>query len=90
MRILLSPIRGDKSLHYNFSGEVITALLGDQADTFDFTGMPDGVLESIENTLPINPIIHAERVDGVLSVTLMNFIGADASEKDKFPEWMEV
>lgn len=59
-------------------------------DTFDFSSIPDGELTDIETTLPINPILKAERIDGVLSLILLNYIGADATEEEKFPEWVVI
>ena len=44
----------------------------------------------IETVLECNPILKAQRVDGTLSVELLNFISEDASEAEKFPEWIEV
>lgn len=44
-------------------------------DTFDFTGTPDGRLDvdSIETTLPVQPILAAERVGGELTVTVLDW-----------------
>ena len=94
MRILMSPqvMLEDKKFDFTFSGESITATFDGDTDTFDFSGLPDGEVDfsMIETTLPYNPIIIARRVDGILSVELLNFISEDASEFDKFPEWVEV
>lgn len=59
-------------------------------DTFDFSSMPDGIAQEINTILPFNPILRAERVDGVLSVELIKYVGPDATEQERFPEWMEV
>lgn len=59
-------------------------------DIFDFTGLPDGIANGIETSLPVNPIISAERENGTLSVVVLNFIGEDATQEEKFPEWQEV
>ena len=94
MRILMSPqvMLEDKRFEFVFSGESITATFDGDADTFDFSGLPDGGVDfsMIETTLAYNPIIIARRVDGVLSVELLNFISEDASELERFPEWIEV
>jgi len=60
------------------------------SDTFDFSSSPDGELTDIETTLPVNPIMKAERTEGVLSLTLLSYIGADATEEEKFPEWVVI
>ena len=94
MRIMKSPqIRFDGTqFTFAFEGETVTATLGSESDIFDFSGFPDGRMDSsmVETILVYNPIIRAEKVDGVLSVELMNFIPEDAPEADKFPEWIEV
>lgn len=93
MRILFSPqvpaIEGQR-IHYTFGNDVITAEIDGQTDTFDFSEMPDGEAVSIETTLPVNPVLSARRVDGVLEVVLLNFIGPDATEDERYPDWQEV
>ena len=94
MRIYKSPQVGvdEKRFKFEFSGEAITATFDGISDTFDFTGLPDGEVDfsMIETVLKCNPILKAQRVDGTLSVELLNFISEDASEAEKFPEWIEV
>ena len=72
--------------------KLITVSFDGVTDTFDFTGLPDGEIDSsmVETVLEHNPIIRAKREAGVLSVEIMNFIPEDAQEADKFPEWIEV
>ena len=94
MRILMSPqvMLEDQRFDFVFSGESITATFDGETDTFDFSGLPDGEVDfsTVETTLPYNPIIIARRVDGTLSVELLNFISEDASDAERFPEWIEV
>ena len=94
MRIYKSPQVGanEKRFEFEFSGEVIVATFDGIEDTFDFTGFPDGEVEysMIETVLEYNPILKATKVDGILSVELLNFISEDATEEEKFPEWIEV
>ena len=94
MRILMSPqvTFEDKRFDFVFSGESISATFDGETDAFDFSELPDGEVDfsMIETTLEYNPIIVARRVDGILSVELLNFISEDASELEKFPEWVEV
>src|SRR5690606_40313482 len=90
MRVLFSPQRSDDQIEYSFSGETITATIDEQSDTFDFSQMPDGEMVEVETTLPVNPIISARRTNGVLEVVLLNFIGPDATENEKYPDWVEV
>ena len=94
MRILMSPqvMLEDQRFDFVFSGESITATFDGETDTFDFSGLPDGEVDfsTVETTLPYNPVIIARRVDGTLSVELLNFISEDASDAERFPEWIEV
>jgi hypothetical protein len=92
MNILMSPQFDDtRTIHYRFSEETITVTLGSVVDVFDFNGLPVGEIGGIETTLPMNPIVHAERKeDGQMYVELINFITEDAPESDKFPSWMVV
>ena len=93
MRILFSPqvpaVEGQR-IRYTFGNDVITADIDGQTDTFDFSEMPDGEAVSIETTLPVNPVLSARRVDGVLEVVLLHWIGQDVSEEERFPDWIEV
>lgn len=97
MKILLSPqIRQDK-IRYRFKDDVVEATYKGVTDTFDFRGMTDGVLqffddednELIETRLEVQPIIRAERQNGVLWVELLNVIDAKAEEHQKFPSWID-
>jgi len=92
MQIKYSPQRSDSIIKYSFSGEVITAVMEEVADTFDFSAMPDGqaIMQEIETILPVNPILFAKRESGVLWLELLNYIGPDANEAERFPEWQEV
>ena len=94
MRIYKSPQVGadEKRFKFEFSGEVIVATFGGVSDTFDFTGFSDGEAHysMIETILEYNPILKAIKVNGILSVELLNFISEDATEAEKFPEWIEV
>lgn len=91
MRILYSPQENPRSkIKYDFQGETITATIDGVSDTFDFTGLSDGRAFDIKSTLPVNPIVEAIRENGILSVTLLNYISENAGDDEKFPQWMEV
>lgn len=100
MMVLYSPQVSDKEIIYSFDGDVITATIDGITDTFDFTGMPDGQLQLYGSkppfeplfitSLPLMPILSAKRENGVLQVEILRFIGADADENEKYPQWQEV
>ena len=92
MKILLSPQRSNNIIGYSFGKDKIIVKYNNKIDTFDFFDMPNGRLEAdkIKTKLDINPIISAERKEGVLYVELINFIGVNATEEERFPSWKEV
>lgn len=93
MMILYSPqfnLFGQK-IFYTFEEDKVIAELDGKVDTFDFSGMPDGKADSIESDiLGFSPVISAERVDNTLHLVLLNFIDSNATNEEKFPEWIEV
>ena len=99
MRILFIPrvVFADEHINYSFEDETITATHNGITDTFDFTGLPDGQMEMFDDDgkltviteLEVVPILSAKREGGFLYVELLNFIGADATEEECFPEWID-
>lgn len=91
MKIYLSPqvSEDNEKIHYSFDEDIIIARYMGQRDTFNFSSMPNGVAEDIATTLSLNPIISAKRENGELWVELFNLIGLDATEEEKFPEWID-
>jgi hypothetical protein len=89
-RIKYSPQFSTRRIAYDLAGELLTAKLetGEQ-DVFDFSGLPNGRAQEIETILPVQPVVRAERIDGELQLELLKFIGLDASQAERFPEWME-
>ena len=92
MKILYSPqVREDfDKYNVDIQGEAITIQYHDKTETFDFTGMPNGVGEVKSEVFDFEPITSVKRVDGVLWVEILNFIGIDATYEERFPEWIEV
>ena len=91
MKLLYSPqVNTGKKIVYSFGVDTIIAQYEGKTDTFDFSAMPDGEAGEIETTLSLNPILKAERKNGILSVELLNFIDENATELEKFPLWTVV
>lgn len=91
MRIMKSPQRADEKINYSIENEVITVEFREQTEVYDFSTMPNGIAEEIKSEVfSFNPVLSAKRESGVLSVELLNFIGLDATEAERFPEWEEV
>ena len=92
MKIYKSPqVRMDgKRITYYFSGSKISATLDGVTDVFDFTAVRSAVkVSTIRTSLEINPIEKVE-YDGTLKITITNFIGPDASEEERYPNFEEV
>lgn len=101
MKIYLSPqipFNSDERIKYEFEEDVIKVTLPDgTSDVFDFTEFSDGELQLydeggnllIDTELTFNVIISAKRVDGELSVELVNYVGANAPEHERFPKWID-
>lgn len=85
MKVLYNPVRSDDSLVYQFHNDAVTVTLNEQTEVFDFSAMPDGELKEVSTSLPVNPIVKAERKNGELSLVLLHFHGANASEDELFP-----
>ena len=93
MKVCKSPqVRMDgKRIIYAFNNSKITATIDGVTDVFDLTGIKSAVnAKSIKTTLDINPIERIDYVDGELEVRVTNYIGADATEAERFPYFQEV
>lgn len=100
MMVLYSPQVSDKEIIYSFDGDKITATIEGITDTFDFSEFGDGTLQLYNNeppfeplfitSLSLMPILSAKRENGVLQAEILRFIGADADENEKYPQWQEV
>lgn len=91
MLVLLTPqYNPEHTIAYTFGAESFTAEMDGITDTFDFSKVSVINPRQIKTTLPINPVVHAERVSGVLHLTLINYINEEATETERFPKFMEV
>ena len=98
MKIFLSPIRSDKEIEYQFQNETITVTLNGEQDTLDLSFIKEGHFEmlnedgtpKLKTTLPQNPIISIKRQNGELWVVVANYLGKNATEEERFPDWIEV
>lgn len=82
MKINLCPIRRDDTLTLSRSGDTLTI----NGEIFDFSAIPDGA------TLPRAAVdcdwlaSDVERVNGVLTLTVILPHGPNAPEETRFPE----
>lgn len=98
MKIYLSPQGSDgNNFKYTFIDDILTVECDGKTDEFDFTDFPDGRLqmyddkgnELVETKFEVNPLISAEKKEGVLYLELLNRISDNATEEEKFPEWID-
>lgn len=91
MKVLFSPQVSERVLKYEFNNDVITATMNGITDTFDFSGMPNGIADSIESEVfDFNPVLSAKKENNILYLELINFIGDNSTYEERFPEWFEV
>lgn len=99
IKVKFSPQVSTTSIEYSFKGEQLLVRIGDTEDTFDFSVLPDGELDrrcdedeeiAIKTILPCNPIVSAKRVDGILHLELLNWVGKDAPYGSRFPDWVDL
>lgn len=73
MKLLLTPQIKDVDFSFSGNGDVLHVTVDGETDTFDFMQMPDGRADTIESTLDPCPVLSAERVNGELTVTLLDW-----------------
>lgn len=72
---------------YETNGDVLRITLDGATEEFDFTGLPEGIADSIESeVLKINPIISAEKVGDEIIISLIRFYGEEEKEVFEFGE----
>jgi ribosomal protein S1 len=81
--LVYTPQRADFRADYAVNSDVLTVTIEEITETFDFTGLEEGVAEEIiTETLPINPIAKAEKIGETVNVTVIKFY--DFEEKPLF------
>lgn len=81
INLLETPQRADIKAEYTVNADILTVKIGETTETFDFTGLPEGRAEEIiAETLPVNPIISAEKTGDTVSVTVIRFYDSDEKE----------
>ena len=91
MRVKLTPQYNPTStLSYVFGQDSFVAELDGVSDSFDFSNVDFVSSHQIRTILSVNPIINVERIDGELYLTLLHYIGEEASEEERFPYFQEV
>ena len=91
MKVKLTPqYNPNQVIKYTFGADSFVAEMDGISDTFNFIGVSELSPRQIKTTLPINPVVQIDRVNGELQLTLINYINDEATETERFPEYMEV
>jgi hypothetical protein len=78
INLIYTPQRLDLRAEYMSEDDILTVTIGEQTETFDFTGLPEGKAEEIEvEVLPINPIVSVEKTGDTVNITVIRFYGED-------------
>lgn len=81
MLIKLSPIRSDKTLTIEKTGDILTV----NGESFDFSPIPEGGLLPQDAVTSDVILSDVERIDGEITLTARLPIGPDAPEHVRFP-----
>ena len=82
MRVFLSPVGSDKQQVIKFNNNKVQLTLDNKSYLYDFSNFTDG--QMIGSTAHIT---SAKRVNGELSVDVINYINNGATEQVKYPKW---
>ena len=90
MKIKFIPQRRDVEFTYSVEGDILTIEINGEVDVFDFTGVPDGILDMSGMDEPItslayNPVTSAKKEEGVLYLDILRPHGTYATYEEKFP-----
>lgn len=85
MKVYLSPQTNDKKQTIKFNKDIIQITVDDVNYKYNFSNLSNGEMTSTKNN-----ILSAKRINGELEVVIINFIGNDSTEDEKFPQWKEI
>lgn len=81
INLIETPQRADVKVDYIINNDVLTVKMNDIVETFDFTGLQEGRAEEIiAETLPINPIIGAEKIGDTVNIKVIRFYTFEEKE----------
>lgn len=72
-----------KKVSYSVEGETISVTVdkldgSSESDVFDFSDFgEDDLFEGVETTLSVNPVVFADRVNGVMHVTVIRWYSSN-------------
>lgn len=83
INLIYTPQRADIKAEYTVNNDILTIKIDGTVETFDFTGLEEGIAEEIiAETLPINPVVSVEKIGDEINVTVIRFY--TFAEKEEF------
>ena len=77
IHLIETPQRADIKVSYEVNDDVLIVTVDNVSETFDFTGLEEGVAEEIiAEGLPVNPIISAEKTGDTINIEVVRFYSA--------------
>lgn len=81
INLITIPQRADIKAVYAINGDILTVSINGFTEVFDFTGLGEGVAEQIAiESLPLNPILSAEKTGDIIIVKAIQFYGKNEKE----------
>ena len=81
INLIKTPQRADIKAIYTIDNDILTVVIGETEETFDFTGFEEGIAEEIiTEVLSINPIISAEKIGDTVNIKVIRFYTFEEKE----------
>ncbi len=81
INIIETPQRADFKAEFTTNNDILTIKINDVTEMFDFTGLSEGIAEEIiVETLPVNPIISAEKIGDTVNIKVIRFYTFEEKE----------
>lgn len=76
-----TPQRADTKVEYIVINDILTVKINQKMETFDFTGLEEGIAdEIITEILPISPIVSVEKTGDTIDIKVIRFYNAEEKE----------
>lgn len=81
INLIKVPQRADVQIVHTINNDILTIKIDEIEETFDFTGLNEGIAEEIivEN-LPLNPILKAEKIGDTINIEVLRFYSFEEKE----------
>jgi len=81
INLIYTPQRADFKAEYITNDDILTVKIDNRIETFDFTGLEEGIAEEIiTEVLPMNPIVSAEKIGDITNIEVIRFYTFEEKE----------